>query len=139
MIRLMRFNAGSAGQEASLIDPAAILAQKEEEMQKKISRAEKFGTKLAGEDEKKKAERMERFGQATPGMTDEQKAKILERKNRFGSANVADKIKSGSLEFTLDEVKGKGFGKKKSHKPQGRTLAGKQGKPNGIKKGEKGK
>ena len=118
-----------------------------------MERAAKFGTTVVEDtlgDKSKKAERMQRFGgnSASAPLTEDQKAKINERKARFGHENVAEKvkadIKSGNLEFSLDDYKSKQakvFGKDKkggNKKPLkgGKTMnANKDGhnKKNGFK------
>ena len=140
MIRLMRFNANAASGSTSLVDPSKILQDVELEKQKKLERAAKFGTTVVENtlgDKSKKAERMQRFrggeaGGSSAELTEDQKAKIIERKARFGNVNVAEKIKadikSGNLEFTLDEYKSKQakvFGKKKKPIKGGKTLRAK--------------
>jgi hypothetical protein len=94
---MMRFNAGAGNGDAEPIfslDPVEAMAKLEEEKQKKLLRAQKFGIPVSNlGDTEKKAERMDRFktecgaassgGAASIGVVD--KEKIAERKARFGT------------------------------------------------------
>ena len=127
----MRF-AGSAGN--AVTNPAEIIKRMEEDKKAKELRALKFGVVSADAEKTKKEERLARFNiPSTPGAaavvvnTDEQKAKIAERLARFGqeakaaSVNVAQEIKKGSLNFTLDDyhTKTKGLNKHQHQKKNG--------------------
>ena len=98
---MQRFGGGA---ESGTVGAAEVLKRLEDEKQKRLERAAKFGTETEEMTQDKQKERRERF--KIEGSNDEEKAKIAERKARFG-AEGPSKEKRGVLEFTLDEYKSK--------------------------------
>ena len=126
---MFRFKTGDGAAETTTNDPQEILAQMNEEKQKRLERAQKFGIETKEIEKDKKQERMSRFGGGGTAheSVDEAKAKINERKARFGQQTAGGKFNRESLDFSLDEYKskkkqfggkkfkGQGFKDKKGH------------------------
>ena len=89
-----------------------ILAQINEEKEKRLQRAEKFGIESQDLQKSKKLERLERFAGTSGAIesVDDAKKKIAERKARFGESGGSNKV--DRLEMSLDDIKSKTFKKK---------------------------